>query len=169
MVQGGFSMEIQSIGNGSLVIYLTGDELHELPASPYELTTGDAADILRSALGSSYDSSWDSVCFELFPGNDSLLLFARQHSGSPSFFSFNSIEPLIEASRECPPGLISYLTYSGDTYILIVYPWNGERPPSALFEFGDELFRPAHYSLHLSEHSSVLAGPTALDLIRDTF
>jgi hypothetical protein len=162
-------MEIQQIGDGKLVIYIKGEELKKLPASPYEITTNEAADILRLALGSTYDDSWDSVYFELFPGKDSLLLFALQHSGSPSYFTFGSIEPLIAASRVCPSGLISYLTCTGETYTLIVYPWNGEYPPKVLFEYGEELNRPSHFALHLSEHSRVIAGPTALDELKAAF
>lgn len=162
-------MEIQQIGNGKLVIYLKGEELKNLPASPQDITTNEAADILRLALGTTYDQSWESVYFELIPGKDSLLLFALQHSGNPSFFSFAGIEPLISAAQACPPGLISYLTYIGETYILIVYPWNGEHYPRVLSEYGEELIRPAHFSLHLSEHSKVIAGPTALDELRAAF
>lgn len=162
-------MDIQLIGNGKLVIYIKGEELKNLPASPHDITTNEAADILREALGPTYDQSWESVYFELFPGRDSLLLFALQHSGTPSFFMFNSIEPLISAAKVSPPGLISYLTYIEDSYILIVYPWNGEHTPRVLSEYGEELARPAHFSLHLSEHSKVIAGPTALDELRTVF
>ena len=162
-------MDIQPIGNDKLVIHLNSDEIKQLPAPPSAITTVEAADILRQALGATFDPSWESVYFEVFPGRDSLLLFALQHSGSPSFFTFLSIEPLISASQACPPGLISYLTYIGDTYILIVYPWNGEFPPKVLYEYGEELIRPSYYSLHLSEHSNVISGPTALDELRGAF
>ncbi|NLT15555.1 MAG: hypothetical protein GXY05_14575 [Clostridiales bacterium] len=162
-------MEIQQIGNGKVVIYIKGEELKHLPASPQDITTNEAAEILRLALGSTYDDSWESVYFELFPGRDSLLLFALQHSGSPSFFTFSSIEPLISAASVCPPGLVSYLTCIDDAYILIVYPWHGDSPPQILFEYGEELCRPAHFALHLSEHSRVLAGPAALDELKAVF
>jgi hypothetical protein len=162
-------MEIQQIGNGKVVIYIKGEELKCLPAFSQNITTNEAAEILRLALGSTYDDSWESVYFELFPGRDSLLLFALQHSGSPSFFTFGSIEPLISAARDCPQGLISYLTCINDAYILIVYPWHGDSPPAVLFEYGEELCLPALYALHLSEHSRVLAGPTALDELKAVF
>jgi hypothetical protein len=162
-------MDIQPIGDGKLVIYLNGDEIKQLPAPPCQMTTVEASALLRQALGATYDQSWESVYFEIFPGRESLLLFALQHSGSPSYFTFSGIEPLISAARVCPPGMISYLASANDTYILIVYPLNGEYPPKILHEFGEELVRPAHYALHLSEHSSVIAGPTALDELRTAF
>lgn len=162
-------MEIQSIGDGKLVIYIKGDELRKLPAAPSEITTTEAADILRCALGQTYDQSWESVYFEVYPGKDSLLLFALQHSGNPTYFEFMTIEPLIDAAKACPSGIISYLTCINDMYVLIVYPWNGEYPPKALYEYGQELSRPPHYALHLSEHSKVLSGPAALDELRIIF
>ncbi|SHI22727.1 hypothetical protein SAMN02745823_03634 [Sporobacter termitidis DSM 10068] len=162
-------MDVQPIGDDKLVIYLDSDEVKNLPAPPCEITTDEASDILRLALGSTYDQGWESVYFELFPGRDSLLLFALQHSGNPYYYVFPGIEPLIAAAAACPSGLISYLTYIGDTYILIVYPWNGEYPPQVLYEYGEELTRPAHYALHLSEHSTVIAGPTALDELHAAF
>lgn len=162
-------MEVQLLGEGKLVIYLLKNDLQSLPAQPHEITTAHATGILRSALGSSYDERWESVCFEVYPGRDSLLLFAQQHSGNPYYFSFPDIELLIAASRACPPGLLSYLTYLDDDYILIVYPWNDDMPPHALWEFGTELILPALFSIHLSEHSRVLTGPSAIDKIRRTF
>lgn len=162
-------MDIQLIGDGKLLIYLSGEDVKMLPAAPSEITTADAANILRNALGPTYDTGWESVCFELFPGRDSLLLFALQHSGIPSFFAFPDCEGLIAAAKTCPPGMISYLTYSEDAYILIVYPWGSERPPYSLFEYGSELIRPAAYALHLSEHSNVIAGPDALDTLCSAF
>lgn len=162
-------MDIQPIGDDKLVIYMNGEEIKRLPAPPCKMTTLEASDILRRALGATYDQSWESVYFEIFPGHDSLLLFALQHSGCPSYFTFPSIESLISAAEACPPGVISYLASLDDTYILIVYPWNGECPPSVLHEFGEEIVRPSHFALHLSEHADILAGPTALDEVRAAF
>ncbi|MEL4106629.1 hypothetical protein AAFA46_07305 [Oscillospiraceae bacterium WX1] len=162
-------MEIQTIGNGKVVIYLNGDEIKKLPAAPGDITPTEAADILRRALGATYDESWESVYFELFPGRDSLLLFALRHANCPFYFTFSGIEPLISAAKSSPPGLISYLTNLDDTYVLVVYPWSGDYPPFALFEYGQALSRPALFALHLSEHSKVLAGPAALDDLRAIF
>ena len=162
-------MDIQPIGNDKLVIYINSEELKLLPAHPTDMTKTEAADILRLALGATYDKSWDSVYFEMFPGRDSLLLFALQHSGSPSYYVFTGIEPLISAAASCPAGLISYLTVVGEFYILIVYPLSGHNPPRVLSEYGEELERPPHFALHLSEHSAVIAGPAALDELRKAF
>ncbi len=162
-------MEVQLIGEGKVVIYLKGDDMKRLPASPRDITTAQATGILRSALGATYDQSWERVCFELYPGRDSLLLFALQHSDSPYYFAFSGIEPLISAALSCPPGIISYLTYLGENYILIIYPLNGESPPYVLWEYGAALSRPSSFSVYLSEHGKVIAGPYALDRLCSAF
>ena len=162
-------MEVQMIGEGKVVIYLQGDDIKKLPASPQELTTAQASRILRMALGTTYDQSWERVCFELYPGRDSLLLFALQHSDSPYYFAFSDIEPLISVAQVCPPGLISYLTYIDDGYILIIYPMHGEMPPYVLWEYGSILNHPAPFTFFLSEHGKVIAGPYAIDRIRRAF
>ncbi len=162
-------MEVQLISEGKVVIYLEGDDMKELPAAPNDLTTAQASSILRSALGSTYDTNWERVCFEMYPGRDSMLLFALQHSDSPAYFAFADIESIISASRVCPAGIVSYLTYMEDSYILIVYPLNGEYPPYVLWEYGTALSRPASFSYYLSEHGKVLAGPYALDRIQLEF
>ncbi len=159
-------MEVQLIGEGKVVIYLKGDEI---PASPDELTTAQASRILRSALGATYDKSWERVCIELYPGLDSMLLFALQHSDSPYYYAFTDIEPLISAAQASPSGIISYLTHLDDGYILIVYPMNGESPPYALWEYGTALSCPPSFSFFLSEHGKILAGPYALDRLRRAF
>ncbi len=162
-------MEVQMISEGKVVIILKGEDMKKLPASPDDMTTDQASYILRAALGATYDQNWERVCFEMYPGRDSMLLFALQHSGSPSYFSFTGIEPVISAARACPPGLLSYLTYLDESYILILYPLHGEHPPYALWEYGTALSRPASFSFYLSEHSKIIAGPYALDRIYREF
>ena len=93
-------MDVQVIGEGKVVIYLEADEI---PASPDELTTDQASHILRTALGATYDQSWERVCFEMYPGRDSLLLFALQHADSPYYFTFTDVEPLISAAGAARP------------------------------------------------------------------
>ncbi|NLM84934.1 MAG: adaptor protein MecA [Clostridiales bacterium] len=162
-------MEVQQLGCGKLLILLKGDDLRALPVPPSDMTTQDASTLLRRALGNTYDPSWDSVYFEMFPGHDSLLLFALQHNGAPSFFTFDSIEPVIDVAHACPSGLITYLTHDGEAYTLIVYPWHGENPPSVIGEYGRQVDYHAYFALHLSEHGTVIAGPHALDVLRHYF
>jgi len=141
----------------------------DLPVPPMELKTDDAADILREALGESCSDQWQNVFLELFAGRDSLLLVARAHSGTPYFFMFRDIECLIDAAKLCPDDIISFLSYCGDCYYLIVYPWDREAPPNALYEYGEEFPLHPNYAFHLTEHGNVLLGPSALDEIRKRF
>jgi len=168
-ILGGIIMDIQPIGKRSLLIYINSDELMDLPAPPSELKTDDAADILRKALGDSGEDQWRNVYLEIFVGRDSLLLIARAHSGNPHFFMFRDIEDLIGAAELCPNDIISFLSYCEGKYYLIVYPWDSESPPNALFEYGEELPMHPNYTFHLTEHGNILSGPTALDEVRRCF
>ena len=162
-------MDIHPIGKRNLLIYLNSDELSALPAPISELKTDDAAGILREALGENCRDEWRNVHLELFEGKNSLLLVARAHSGDPCFFEFQDIEAVIAAAEICPNGLISFLSYCEGSYYLIVYPWDRETPPSALFEYGEELPLHPNYMLHLTEHGKMLMGPSALDELRERF
>ncbi len=162
-------MVVQQINDSRLMIYMEGEELEQLPSDPRELTADQASGILKAALGPTYDPSWDSACFELFLGRDTLLLFALQHSGAPSYFTYKSIEQIIAAAAAAPPGIVSYLTHIDDTYLLIVYPPDGCRPTPVLGEFGTALSRHAFYALHVYEHGTIIDGPTALDTLREAF
>lgn len=162
-------MDIQPLGQGRLIIHMAHEELRELHPAPGNLGTKEAAQLLRRALGEGYDRGWDNAYLELICGRDSLLLIALQHSGSPQFFSFPGIEPVLDVAALCPPGLVSFLTAQKNAYVLTVYPWRGGLLPSSLYEYGTPLEQHPHYALHLLEHGQLIAGPSALDTLKAAF
>ena len=164
-------MEIQPIGRRNLLIYLNSEELTALSVPPSELKTDDAAGILKQALGGDIGCGvdWSNVYLELFAGNNSLLLIARAHSGTPHFFMFRDIERLIDAAQLVPEDIISFLSYCDGSYYLIVYPWDMESPPNVLLEYGQELSMHSNYAFHLTEHGKTLLGPSALDELKKLF
>ena len=159
-------MRIETINDTALVIYLDSGDIERMHVSPHDLTQSEAEEILRNTLG---DMRWNDAYLEVFPGRDSMLFFVRARSGNPQFFRFDNIELLISAAKSCPEGVISFLTYNDKAYMLTVHTWNGEEAPAALYEFGEPMEYHPDYSLHLLEHSCILAGPTALDTLRNTF
>lgn len=162
-------MEIQTIDDKTLAIYIDKEELRNRSVQPEKMTIQDAAEIFRSALNSLRKPRWDSVCLEIFPGQDCVLLFARQYSGTPSFFVFNDLENLITASEFCPQDIISSLTYIDNTYVLTVYALDLDMPPAVLYEYGDCMQKPPHYLSYLEEHGQFLAGPGAVNLLQNSF
>jgi hypothetical protein len=162
-------MDIQPIDNGTVAIYIEREELQSRDMTVSDITMDEASQLLHSALHRLGRPDWNSVCFELFPGCDSLLLFARRYSCDPVFFIFDDIEELIDASAHCPGSLISFLTYFWDAYVLTVYPWESEPVPPVLYEYGTAVTAPPGFALHVSEHGRLLAGPSALRLLHETF
>ena len=162
-------MDIQPIDSGTVAIYIEQEELQSRDMNASDITMDEASKLLSSALHILGKPKWSGVSFELFPGYDSLLLFARRCSCNPMFFVFDDIEELIAASAHCAGSLVSFLTYFQDSYVLTVYPWESESVPAVLYEYGTAVTASPGYALHVSEQGRLLAGPSALHLLHETF
>lgn len=162
-------MNIQNIGKSCITLYIEGNELTERGVSPETLSLEQAAEFLEAALDEMGRPVWENVVIELFPGRDSVLLFARRRGGSPAFFAFDKIEPLISVSSCLDSDIPARLTYIDGSYILTVCPWEGEPVPSAFYEFGTEIKVSARYELHLREHGEEIIGDFALSVIKEFF
>jgi len=160
-------MEIQPTGGGGFYIYLKREELRT-PAER-DITMADAFALVRRAVGGDFSDSEPRYCLELYEGRDSLLLFAAPNPGKPAFFAFAGLEDLIGAAKSCGPGIVSFLFAYRDTYYLSVYQQEPEPPPAQLFEFGEELALSPFFPLFLAEHGAALAGPYAIDTIKEAF
>jgi hypothetical protein len=161
-------MEIQLIGSKALTVFLSGDELARRRLEPQSITAEEAADILKTALEAAGKKGWENVTLEVFPGRDSILLFAHLCFEKTAFFVFDDFETLIEAGKLCPPGIDSVITYIDESYVLSVYSEDGEFP-AHLCEYGTKLARPSKYALFLSEHGKKIAGPDGIDSIKKFF
>ena len=162
-------MVVQAINDSSLAIYLDKDEIANRAAQIADINEAQALFIIQTALSELGYPNWENYCLEIFPGRDSFLLFATAYSGKPYFYVFENIEILICASKVCPPGLISSVTYYNEKYILTVYTYNNDVPPGVLSEYGMPLDAPAEYAFHLEEHGKSIACNHALNLFRERF
>ncbi|MDR0838822.1 MAG: DUF908 domain-containing protein [Oscillospiraceae bacterium] len=149
-------MNVTPIGNGNYYIEISGEELRD----------SDVAELLRRGAPGLPDDAF----YEIFPGADGALVFARARRGAPAFFLFPDIEPIIQAARRCDGDCITFLAHIGGAYCLIYYPWDLEPAPGALFEFGGGS-APCHpdYARHIAEHGKLLLGPRALGDLRRLF
>jgi len=161
-------MDIFPAGKNAVAIYIDNDELAHI-APHGQISAAAAADILKSAVGENSDFCLENICIELYPGHDSTLLFARIQFGKPQYFCFDSAEPVILAAKASPPGITSHLCCLDGNYILTVYPPNSDTEYSPFLEYGYPLDRPDGFAAHLTEHGRFIAGPHALDTLRDSF
>ena len=162
-------MIIQNIGGRALSLYIDQPELDTLGLSPESVGCQEAHKILSRALTDRAIKNWEAAEMEVFPGRDSVLLFARRKSEKPWYFRFEDSECMICAALLCPSGIPSALTASPDGYILTVYPLEGDKPPSVLSEYGDLLHIEPELSLHYAEQGGNIIRHYALDTLKQYF
>jgi len=146
-------------------LYITAPELEARNLCPQSLNRSDALDLLATALAESRLDGWEAAELELFPGREGVLLFARRKSGLPRHFHFFDFETLLQAVHTCPDALPSTLARVGNGYLLTVYPFEGESPPSALYEFGIALGQNTYLEAHLTEQGEVLIPNAAMSAL----
>lgn len=162
-------MNIQNVGKSCITLFIEGDELADRGVAPDSLNVEQAAEFLKTALYRLGRPLWDSAVIEMFPGRDSVLIFARRRGGAPAFFAFDDIEPVIIAADCLEADIPSRLTYIDGAYVLTVHPWEGEPVPAALYEFGTEIKVTERYELHLLEHGEEIIGDYAVSVIKEFF
>jgi len=162
-------MDTQQINSAALYIYIYGKELEDIAKNPVDLSTEDATELLKTAMGGNFSDAWESACLELYFGGGALLLFARIHSGNPVVLSFAEFEDVIAAAKCCRESMISHLALLDGEYYLILYPRCDAEPPDSFFEYGEPCREPSFFALHLIEHGKILMGPKAIDGINKMF
>ena len=162
-------MTIQHIGTRAISLYIPEQELRALALSPAAIGQREALALLTKALAENHLPGWEAAELEIYTGKSAVLLFARRKSGSPRHFYFSDFEELITAAHLCPETLPSILCRAEGGYLLTVYPFEGERPPSVLCEYGQEFGGSPYLSFHLMEQGDVLLPSGALALLRGHF
>ena len=158
-------MIVSHIGNRAMSLYITAPELQARSLCPQSLSRSDALDLLALALTENRLDGWEAAELELFPGREGVLLFARRKSGLPRHFHFSDFELLLQAVQACPDALPSTLARIEEGYLLTVYPFEGELPPFALYEFGIALGQNAYLEAHLTEQGEVLIPNAAMSAL----
>ncbi len=162
-------MDIQALGPSALFLSLDASELAARRLTPEAVTAPVAADLTRDALRRLGRTAPDGMLLDLFPGRESLLIFARFENRYRRYFVFPELEDLIAAARSSPPGIPSRLFYIEGAYVLAVAARERDALFPALEEYGKSLDVGAGYLCHLREHGRELASGNALDALRQAF
>ena len=162
-------MTISHIGNRAMSLYISAGELQALNLTPTQIGRTEAERLLEIALKENHLTGWEVAEFEVYPGRDAVLLFARRRSGQPRHFWFSDFEALIQAVHLCPDALPSALSRYQKGYLLTIYPFEGDHPPAPLHEFGQEMGNSVYLSAHLAEQGAVLLPSGALASLRMHF
>jgi len=162
-------MTIQHIGTRAISLYIPAHELQDFDLTPAAIGRPEALELLTRALSENHLSGWEAAELEIYTGKSAVLLFARRKSGSPHHFYFSNFEELITAVHLCPDALPSVLFQAKGGYLLTVYPFEGDRPPAVLCEYGQALGSSAYLPVHLIEQGEALLPSGAIALLRKHF
>jgi len=162
-------MVVSHIGNRAMSLYITKGELEERCLSIEALDRKKALSLLSDSLKENCLETWEAAELEIFSGHDAVLLFVRRKSGLPRHFWFSDFENLLHAVHACPDALPSALASVEDGYLLTVYPFEGDNPPAAFYEFGQELGQSAYLIAHLEEQGTALLASSAMAHLRFHF
>ena len=162
-------MTISQIGARAISVYISESELKELNLVPDEIGLEEAKWLLARALEDKRLGGWEAAELTVYPGIDSVLLFARRRASAPCHFLFSDFETLITAAHLCPEALPSSLSMVTGAYVLTLYPFEGEMPPAVLHEFSKELENVPYLASHLREQGALLLEHAALYYLRAHF
>ena len=162
-------MQVHAIGNGAYAAYISGAELkiRNIALDDVEkMEKGKLLELFSPQLG---DEDGRHAVLEIFPGREGVLLFLRFGAEKPVFFSFGSLDTLLDAVGECREDMPARLDCFDGVYILTLYPRAGSTAADAFGEFGVRLPYPDGFSAHMREHGRTLIESDALRVLRGVF
>jgi len=162
-------MTINHIGTRAMSLYITKAELRTYHLTPDTIGREDAMSLLKLALKETHLDRWEAAELEVYPGKDSVLLFARRKSGVPQHFFFAAFETLVQAAHLAPDLLPSSLARTEGGYVLTVYPYEGDRPPAVFYEYGEPITGAPCLPSHWMEQGQMLIATSALACLRLNF
>ena len=162
-------MTVSHIGARSISLYITEAELSLHNIDIHHFDCKDALALLHQALGAPHAEAWAAAELEIYPGKDSLLLFARQKTGKPSYFFFPHFEALLHCVARNERTLPSCLYQLEQAYILSVCAYEGECIPAVFHEFGTELKTNSYIEAHVQEQATQILSGNALCQLKTHF
>lgn len=162
-------MTISHIGSQNLSLYITESDLKEHNIDIDCFGQKEALLFLQQALEDSNTDTWKAAQVEIYPGKNSLLLFARRKTGNPSHFFFSSLENLIQVAHQAKGPIPACLYQSQGGYLLSVSPFEGDTLPYLFTEFATNLTEEHFFHLHLKEQGSLIFPDFALCQIKEHF
>ena len=162
-------MTIQPIGSASVALYITPADLKKHGLTPAGLTLERALEITQDAFSQAGITLDGSIEIEAYPDACGVLVFARVHTPERTWFSFDSLEPLLAAARSLPaPRPDAALVWWRDRYWLSL-PSGEEQAANHLSEFGRPEASFPHLEARLAEHGRPVLDADALTALLSYF
>lgn len=160
-------MTIQPIGTASVALYITPADLREHGLTPAGLTLERALELTQCAFDEAGITLDGSIEIEAYPDACGVLVFAHVKPPERIWFSFEGLEPLLEAARFLPtPQPDAALIWWEDRW-WVSLPGSAHCCANFLSEFGQSETARPHLEASLAEHGSAVLDSNALaDLCR---
>ena len=162
-------MQVHAIGNGAYAAYVSGAELKARNITLSTAQEMDREKLLELFRPQLRGRAGSRAALEIFPGREGVLLFLRFEAEKPVFFSFCSLEPLLDAVRACRADMPARLDRFDGVYILTLYPQADSGAAEVFGEFGARLPYPDGFAAHMREHGRMLIESDALRVLRGAF
>lgn len=155
-------MTIQPIGNASVALYITPNDLREHGLTPAGLTLERALELTQTAFYTAGITLDGSIEIEAYPDACGVLVFAHVQVPQRAWFSFSGLEPLLEAARTLPvPRPDAALLWWAERYWLSL-PAAAEQAANHFSEYGQTEDDRPHLEASLAEHGSAILHGDAL-------
>ena len=155
-------MTIQPIGTASVALYITPADLKEHGLTPAGLTLERALELTHSAFREAGITLDGSIEIEAYPEACGVLVFAHIKTPERLWFSFDALDPLLDAARTLPaPRPDAALLWWDGRYWLSL-PGDADQAANHLSEFGCCEDRRPHLEASLAEHGAPILTADAL-------
>lgn len=161
-------MTIQAIGETSYIVVITEEELNRNNLSVKEISKIDAEKLYELTMAAPIRNGM-RACLEVFTGKNELMVFVRYGGERIIAVCFNNFEELLAAARFCPEMSGSELLFDGNQYILVLNPWDSDRVPDSIYEFGEEITVSQDYLSWLREHCTRIIPEKAIETLMRVF
>lgn len=163
-------MTLSHFGPAAISLYITEEELNQRNFTREALGPQEAYALLAQVLQEQSCDPWQKAEIEVYPGCDSILLFARRPSEKMRHFFFDDFEDLITLAALLPTTPDACLNRVEGGYLLSLSLFSEEAPPAILFEFAQERATSGPYLVaHLKEQGACLIAQDAIGQLKTYF
>ena len=155
-------MTIEPIGNASVALYLTPADLNRHGFSPGTLTLDQALELTREACEEAGIVLDGAVEIEAYPECCGVLVFAHVRPEGPLWFTFDDLEPLLEATLALHATTVDASLWWWEGKYWLSLPPEAEGEAAVCREFGSPRQMDPLFSARLEEAGQVIFPHHAL-------
>jgi len=162
-------MTIQPIGSGSIALYITSSDLQEQGLLTEDLNLERAMALTRNACAEMGLTLEGAVEIEAFPDTDGVLIFARVGIPETIYYSFDSLEQVIQAACALPSLSCSSRLFRLNGRYYVSLTGYSEQTENTVSEYGLKEPQCSTFAAYLREHGETVLESGALTRFQEHF